>query len=44
MAKIIAVCRSEKKGTVKEEVKEGYLRHDYGLDGDAHADCGLHLL
>ena len=42
MAKIIAVCKSEKKGTIKEDVKEGYLHQDYGLDGDAHADCCTH--
>jgi len=42
MAKIIAVCRSEKKGTKKEIIAEGMLREDYGLDGDAHADCCTH--
>ncbi len=42
MAKIIAVCRSEKKGTKKEVVNEGVLREDYGLMGDAHADCCTH--
>ena len=42
MAKIIAVCKSEKKGTKKEDVKEGYLQQDYGLAGDAHADCCSH--
>ena len=42
MAKIIAVCRSEKKGTKKEAVNEGVLREDYGLVGDAHADCYTH--
>ena len=42
MAKIIAVCRSEKKGTRKEIIAEGMLREDYGLDGDAHADCCTH--
>ena len=40
MAKIFAVCRSERKGTKKEIIAEGMLREDYGLDGDAHADCG----
>jgi len=39
MAKIIAVCRSEKKGTKKENITGGILREDYGLIGDAHADC-----
>jgi len=42
MAKIFAVCRSEKKGTKKEIIAEGMLREDYGLDGDAHADCCTH--
>ncbi len=42
MAKIIAVCRSKKKGTKKEPVAEGVLRGDYGLIGDAHADCCTH--
>lgn len=42
MAKIIAVCKSQKKGTKKEIVAEGVLREDYGLIGDAHADCCTH--
>lgn len=31
MAKMIAVCRSEKKGTKKGGVTEGVLREDYSL-------------
>ena len=42
MAKIIAVCSSEKKGTKKEIIAEGVLREDYGLVGDAHADDSTH--
>jgi MOSC domain-containing protein YiiM len=42
MAKIIAVCRSQKKGTKKQNVGEGVLQQDYGLVGDAHADCCTH--
>ena len=42
MAKIIAVCRSKEKGTKKEIIAEGILREDYGLVGDAHADCCSH--
>ncbi len=42
MAKIIAVCKSKKKGTKKETVKEGYLNQNHGLVGDAHADCCSH--
>ncbi len=42
MSRIIAVCRSEEKGTRKRAIAEGFLREDYGLDGDAHADRGSH--
>ncbi len=42
MAKIIAVCRSEKKGVKKGPVAEGVVRENYGLIGDAHADYGTH--
>jgi MOSC domain-containing protein YiiM len=42
MAQIIAVCSSENKGTKKEPVTEGHFRKDYGLAGDAHADCATH--
>lgn len=42
MARIIAVCRSDKKGTKKQDIKEGLLREEYGLVGDAHADCCTH--
>ena len=42
MAKIIAVCRSKEKGTKKKPVAEGVLEQDYGLIGDAHADCCTH--
>ena len=37
MAKISAVCISEKKGTQKKNVYEGMLIDDFGLQGDAHA-------
>ena len=40
--RVIAVCRSDKKGTRKEVVGEGLLKEDYGLVGDAHADCCTH--
>jgi hypothetical protein len=39
MAGIVSVCKSEEKGTWKEAVAEGILKEDYGLVGDAHADC-----
>jgi FdhD protein len=42
MAKIIAVCKSKEKGTRKKAVAEGILKEDYGLVGDAHADCCTH--
>jgi len=42
MAKIIAVCKSNQKGTKKDVVSEGILKEDYGLVGDAHADCNTH--
>jgi MOSC domain-containing protein YiiM len=42
MAQVIAVCKSEEKGTRKEAVVEGILKEDYGLVGDAHADCCTH--
>jgi len=42
MAKIIAVCSSKNKGTKKEDVTEGVLKENYGLIGDAHADCCTH--
>src|SRR5665648_452404 len=35
--KIVAVCRSEKKGTVKKEITEGMLIKDFGLEKDAHS-------
>lgn len=35
--KVIAVCKSEKKGTPKKNVEQGVLRVDWGLEGDAHA-------
>jgi MOSC domain-containing protein YiiM len=42
MPRIIAVCKSEKKGTKKEDVSEGLIKKNYGLISDAHADCATH--
>lgn len=42
MARIIAVCKSEKKGTKKKDVGEGLLKTNFGLVDDAHADCCTH--
>lgn len=35
--KVIAVCTSETKGVPKENIRQGVLRVDWGLEGDAHA-------
>ena len=37
MGKVLAICISEKKGTLKTEIKEGDFIEDFGLKGDAHA-------
>lgn len=37
MASVVAVCISEKKGTVKKEVESVELKTDWGIVGDAHA-------
>ena len=37
MAKVIAVCISEQKGTPKHQVPEITLRRNHGIVGDAHA-------
>lgn len=37
MAKVIAVCVSERKGVCKKEVPQITLRRDHGIVGDAHA-------
>jgi MOSC domain-containing protein YiiM len=42
MSKVIAVCRSEKKGTTKDVVAEVILKEDYGIENDAHADSATH--
>lgn len=40
--KIIAVCRSDKKGVKKQDIKQGLLEKGVGLVGDAHADSASH--
>ena len=40
MGKVMAVCISEKKGTVKQEVGQCRFIEDYGLEQDAHAGSG----
>jgi MOSC domain-containing protein YiiM len=42
MNSVIAVCKSDKKGTRKTPVPEIYIKDNYGVDGDAHADCTTH--
>ncbi len=42
MGKIVAVCTSRKKGTVKKPVESVTVREDYGVSGDAHADPQTH--
>jgi MOSC domain-containing protein YiiM len=42
MTTIVAVCTSEKKGTVKKPVPEIILKEEFGVVGDAHADCATH--
>ena len=42
MTTIVVVCSSEETGTRKKSANEGLLREDYGLVGDAHADCCSH--
>lgn len=37
MGRIIAVCKSERKGEPKTNVGKGELRARHGLEGDAHA-------
>ena len=37
MGKILAVCLSEKKGTLKVPVEKAELKEDWGIVGDAHA-------
>ncbi|MCL2608604.1 MAG: MOSC domain-containing protein [Treponema sp.] len=37
MGKVLAVCTSEKKGTVKRDVGSAEFVVDHGLQGDAHA-------
>ncbi len=40
--RIIAVCRSDNKGTKKLDRRKGVLREGLGLVGDAHADSTTH--
>lgn len=37
MAKVVAICTSPQKGTVKNKVDEAILIEDFGIKDDAHA-------
>lgn len=37
MARIVAVCMSERKGERKQNIHQGIMREGHGLEGDAHA-------
>ena len=37
MARVVAVCTSQKKGTRKQAIAEGQFKEEHGLVGDAHA-------
>jgi MOSC domain-containing protein YiiM len=37
MARVVAVCTSQKKGTRKQAIAEGQFKAEHGLVGDAHA-------
>ena len=38
MAKVAGVCMSAVRGVQKTNVGKAYLKQDWGLEGDAHAD------
>lgn len=42
MAKIVAICGSEKKGMRKKDWGSGNLIVEFGLENDAHAEYGTH--
>lgn len=37
MGRVVAICTSEEKGTLKNEVTEAELKINHGIEGDAHA-------
>ena len=37
MGKIIAICKSDKKGAAKYQINEALLKENHGIEGDAHA-------
>ena len=42
MTSVLAVCTSENKGMKKTPVAEIVMKKDFGVVGDAHADCATH--
>ena len=42
MGRIVAVCRSDAKGTSKNVVDSSRLRENHGLVDDAHGGCSTH--
>jgi MOSC domain-containing protein YiiM len=42
MAKVIAVCTSDRKGCQKKAVGAGELKENFGIIGDAHASSESH--
>jgi MOSC domain-containing protein YiiM len=42
IATVLAVCKSEDKGTKKKPVESGLVKEEFGLVDDAHADCTTH--
>lgn len=42
VAKIIAVCKSEKKQTKKINIGYASLKENFGIIGDAHSSCNTH--
>ena len=44
MGKILAINISDKKGVMKTEVSEAFLREAHGIDGDAHVEPGIRQL
>ncbi|KHS55491.1 MULTISPECIES: MOSC domain-containing protein [Terrisporobacter] len=37
MGKVLAICISEKKGTLKNEISEAKFIEDFGIENDGHA-------
>ena len=37
MSKVLAICISKHKGTLKNEVSEAKFNEEFGIEGDAHA-------